>query len=83
MISGLKMEFCTNRYAQPKDEVLDWCIDATPDTIFFVQLFLELIILFVLFIVMKGIFSKYKRWRAARKALNRGRYNKSLWPPEN
>ena len=77
------MEFCTNRYAQPKDDVLDWCVNATPDSTFFVQLFLELIVLFFLFIVMNSIFSKYKRGRAARKALNRGRNNKSVWPPEN
>jgi len=25
------MEFCTNRYAEPNDELLDWCIDITPD----------------------------------------------------
>jgi hypothetical protein len=77
------MEFCTNRYAQPKDEALDWCIDATPDTGFFAQLVLELIVLFVFFIVMKKVFSKYKRWRVARKALNSEGNNKSVWPPEN
>jgi|TARA_R110002012_G_scaffold75574_7_gene190960 hypothetical protein len=82
-MNGFDMEFCTNRYAQPKDDVLDWCVNATPDSTFFVQLFLELIVLFFLFIVMNSIFSKYKRWRAARKALNRGRNNKSVWPPEN
>ena len=77
------MEFCTNRYAQPQDDVLDWCIDTTPDIGFFAQLVLELFVLFVLFTVMKWVFSKYKRWRATRKALNRGGNNKSVWPPEN
>tara|TARA_R110000824_G_scaffold173507_2_gene351620 strand:+ start:665 stop:898 length:234 start_codon:yes stop_codon:yes gene_type:complete len=77
------MEFCTNRYAQPKDEVLDWCVDATPTPDLIIQLFLELIVLFVLFTVMKWVFFKYKRWRIAHKALNSGGNNKSVWPPEN
>tara|TARA_R110000751_G_scaffold254511_1_gene354018 strand:+ start:421 stop:654 length:234 start_codon:yes stop_codon:yes gene_type:complete len=77
------MEFCTDRYAQPKDEVLDWCIDATPTTELVIQLFLELVILFVFFVFMKNLFSRYRRWRLFRKALNREGDNKFVWPPEN
>ena len=77
------MKVCTDRYTKPKDEVLDWCVDTTMDASFFGQLFVEILILTIVFFTMKKIFSKYNRWKVARKALNRGGNNKKVWPPES
>ena len=75
------MEVCTDKYAAPRYEIMDWCVEAALTGAFFLQLFVELIICGFLFVLTMRIFRWYNGRKQPKEPLNTGKDKCEVWPP--
>ena len=75
------MKVCTDKFAEPRYEALDWCVDAGFGTDSLIQLFVELILCFVLFYSSLRLFRWRKRKKGRKEHLNTGNDKGKAWPP--